>query len=41
MSGDDWETLSNDFWGEVPRLLRRWETPQLGALSFVEKEIFH
>ena len=21
--GDEWETLSNNFWGEIPRLLRR------------------
>ncbi|KAK4605958.1 hypothetical protein RGQ29_000298 [Quercus rubra] len=29
VSGDGWETLSDDFWGDVPRLLRRWETPLL------------
>ena len=23
MSGDGWETLFDDFWGNVPRLLRR------------------
>ena len=22
VSGDGWETLSDDFWGDVPRLLR-------------------
>ena len=33
MSGDNWETLSDDFWGDVPRLLRQWETPQLGAFA--------
>lgn len=27
VSGDGWETLSDDFWGDVPRLLRWWETP--------------
>ena len=32
--GDGWETLSDNFWGEVPRLLRRWRVPSLGALSF-------
>ena len=37
VSGNDWETFFDDFWGEVPRLLRRWETPQLGALSFMKK----
>ena len=26
-----WETLSDDFWGEVPRLLQKWEVPALGA----------
>ena len=31
---DGWETLSDDFWGNVPRLLRRWETPHLGAFAF-------
>ena len=33
MSGDSWETLSNDFWGDVPWLLRQWETPQLGVFA--------
>ena len=33
VSGDDWETLSDDFWGDVPRLLRRWKTPLLGAFA--------
>ena len=32
VSGDGWETLSNDFWGDVPRSLRRWETPQPSVL---------
>ena len=36
VSGDGWETLSNDFWGDVPRLLRRWETPLLGAFALQE-----
>ncbi|XP_050260106.1 uncharacterized protein LOC126705254 [Quercus robur] len=27
VSGDGWETLPDDLWGNVPRLLRRWETP--------------
>ena len=31
ISGTGWETLSDDFWGEVPRLLRKWEVPALGA----------
>ena len=34
VSGDGWETLSNDFWGNVPRLLRWWETPHIGAFAF-------
>ena len=38
VSSDGWETLSDDFWGDVPRLLRRWETPQLGA--FASHEMF-
>ena len=33
VSGDGWETFSDDFWGDVPRLLRRWETPLLGAVA--------
>ena len=33
MSGDDWETFSDDFWGDVFRLLRWWETPRLGAFA--------
>ena len=35
VSGDGWETSSDDFWGDVPRLLRRWETPCLGAFTFM------
>ena len=35
VSGDGWEILSDDFWGDVPRLLRRWETPRLGAFAFI------
>ena len=34
VSGDGWETLSDDFWGNVPRLLRRWETPHIGVFAF-------
>ena len=33
MSGDGWEILSDNFWGDVPRLLHRWETPQLSAFA--------
>ena len=40
VSGDGWETLSNDFWGDVPRLLRRWETPLLGAFAPHEMRLF-
>ena len=32
---DGWETLFDDFWVEVPRLLRRWGTLRLGAQSFL------
>ena len=31
MLGDSWETLSDDFWGDVPRLQCKWGTPKLGA----------
>ena len=34
MSGDGWETLSNDFWGDVPRLQHRLGTPKIGASFF-------
>ena len=33
VSGDGWKTFSDDFWGDVSRLLRRWETPQLGVFA--------
>ena len=33
VSGDDWETLFDNFWGDVPRLLRQWETFVLGAFA--------
>ena len=33
VSGDGWETLSDDLWENVPRLLRRWETPLIGAFA--------
>ena len=33
VSGNSWETLSDDFWGDVPRLLRRWETPLFGEFA--------
>ena len=32
VSGDGWDTLSDGFWGDVPRLLCWWETPQPGGL---------
>ena len=32
--GDDWETPSNEVWGDIPRLLRCWRGPSLGASSF-------
>ena len=38
VSGNGWETFFYDFWGDVLRLLRRWETPQLGA--FASHEMF-
>ena len=36
VSDNGWETLSDDFWRDIPRLLRRWKTPQLGAFAFHE-----
>ena len=35
MSGDDFETPSSRDWGDIPRLLRRWGTPILGASVFL------
>ena len=34
MFGDEWETPSDEFWGEVPRLLCCWRALSLGAPSF-------
>ena len=34
MFEDEWETPSNEFWGEVPRLICRWRALSLGAPSF-------
>ena len=34
VSGDDFETPASEAWGDVPRLLRRWGTPHLGASTF-------
>ena len=35
VSGDDFETLASKAWGDIPRLLRRWGTPHLGASIFL------
>ena len=35
VSRDGWETLSDDLWGDVPRLLHRWGTPKLGVSYFI------
>ena len=40
VSGDDFKTLSSGEWGDVPRLLRRWGTPTLGASVFPHVTIF-
>ena len=40
MSGDDFETLSSREWDDVPRLLRPWGTPTLGASVFPPVTIF-
>ena len=34
VSGDDWETSSSEVWGDLPRLLRWWSIPNLGASLF-------
>ena len=31
VSEDEWETPSDEVWGDLPKLLRRWKTPSLGA----------
>ena len=33
--GDDWETPSDEVWGDMPRLLRQWGTSNLGASLFL------
>ena len=35
MSGDEFETPSSRDWGDIPRLLRQWGTPTLGASVFL------
>ena len=35
VSRDDFEIPFNGDWGDIPRLLRRWGTPTLGALVFL------
>ena len=35
VSGDDFETPSSRDWSDIPRLLRRWGTPTLGASTNV------
>ena len=35
VSGDDFETPSSEAWGDIPRLLCRWGTPNLGASTFL------
>ena len=34
MFEDDWETPSNEVWGDVYGLLHHWRAPSLGAPSF-------
>lgn len=31
VSGDEWETPSDEVWGNVPRLLHQWRSPSLGV----------
>ena len=33
--GDDWETPSNEVWGDLPWLLHRWSIPNLGASLYL------
>ena len=40
VSGDSWKTLFNDFWRDVPRLLRQWETLQLDVFASYVTHIF-
>ena len=35
VSGDDFETPASEAWGDIPRLLRRWGSPHLGASIFL------
>ena len=35
VSGDEFETLASEAWGDILRLLRRWGTPNLGASIFL------
>ena len=35
VSGDDFETLTSEAWGNIPRLLCRWGTSNLGVLIFL------
>ena len=35
MSGNDFETPASEAWGDIPKLLRRWGTPNLGASIFL------
>ena len=37
--GDEWETPSDEVWGDLPRLLRQWRTLSLDASSFLP--VFH
>ena len=35
VSGYDFETPSSEAWGDIPKLLRQWGTPNLGASMFL------
>ena len=35
VSEDDFETPASKVWGDIPRLLRRWGIPHLGASIFL------
>ena len=38
--GDGWKTPSNEFWGDIPRLLCHWRAPSLSASSFYKSFFF-
>ena len=35
VSRSGWKTMTDDLWGEVPWLLRKWEIPSLSAFFYL------